>query len=499
MPPSGYLTSTGIESCLQYLASTYPSICQLIVLPEASREGRTSRAIKIASAEGPDRRGVLLIGGVHARELVNPDALVSLGLRLCQAYTAGTGLTFGGKSYTSGVVKLMVDAIDLFIFPLVNPDGREYVQSPAGDPWWRKNRSPNAGLPCMGVDLNRNYDFLWSSVIGVTSADSCSDVFHGPSGFSEPETRNVRWILDTRPNVCCMMDVHSYAQLVLHPWGDDELQTTNPAMTFTNPAYNGLRGVVGDTTYREYMAAGDRDWFVSTGGAVRDAIAAAFGHAYTVEQAVYLYPTCGTSKDYSYSRHIVDPAKRKVYAYTLETGTEFQPAFPAASDLIGEIMAGLVHFCIQCMCAADAMADEAGLADHLQDFRDFRNELQRSTIGRRLTALVDDHSAEFLELAAADPKLWKEAVALFRKVGEVVVSRSDPTPKVIDARLIDEVRSFAGNVSRKGSPELRASMQQALSDASGFRGKTAAAAISPGQRPRRGSVRRGKPAGRPRS
>ncbi len=97
-----------------------------------------------------------------------------------------------------------------------------------------------------------------------------------------------------------------------------------------NAAYDGLRGNVGDSLYREYMPAADRDWFVDTGNKVRDAIAAVNGNGYTVEQAVYLYPTSGTSKDYAYSRHFVDAAKRRVYAYTLETGTEFQPAFPGA-------------------------------------------------------------------------------------------------------------------------------------------------------------------------
>jgi hypothetical protein len=50
MPPTGYLTASGIESCLQYLATTYPSICQLIVMPEHSMEGRTIRAIKLANS-----------------------------------------------------------------------------------------------------------------------------------------------------------------------------------------------------------------------------------------------------------------------------------------------------------------------------------------------------------------------------------------------------------------------------------------------------------------
>ena len=172
-----------------HLAATYSALTELITLPEQSVEQRTIHALKIAGGSAQSRRGILLIGGVHARELVNPDLLVTFATRLLQAYTNGTGLSFGPVSYSKTLVKLIVDTVDLFILPLVNPDGRAFAQSPAGDPMWRKNRAPNQGLPCKGVDLNRNYDFLWSSGIG-TSGSACTDVFKGSTAFGEPETRN---------------------------------------------------------------------------------------------------------------------------------------------------------------------------------------------------------------------------------------------------------------------------------------------------------------------
>src|SRR5262249_15916722 len=73
---AGYLTATGIEGAIAHLASTYSTLCQLITLPESSVEHRAIHAIKIANGSGTGRRGVLLIGGVHAREVVNPDLLV---------------------------------------------------------------------------------------------------------------------------------------------------------------------------------------------------------------------------------------------------------------------------------------------------------------------------------------------------------------------------------------------------------------------------------------
>src|SRR5262249_3951659 len=164
--------------------------------------------------------------------------------------------------------------------------------------------------------------------------------------FSEPETRNVRSLLDSYPNIECMIDVHSFSELVLHPWGDDENQTADPAQNFMNAAYNGLRGTVGDAVYKEDIPQADRDWFVTTGNRVRDAVATVRGRVYTVEQGVLLYPTSGTAHDYAYSRHFVDVTKRRVYAYTLETGQQFQPPYSEALNIITEVSAGLIEFCV---------------------------------------------------------------------------------------------------------------------------------------------------------
>ena len=472
MPPSGYLTASGIESCLQFLASTYPSICQLFAMPEQSVEGRTIRAVKIGKGSGPKRHGILFIGGVHAREIVNPDLLVSLALKICQAYTGGTGLTFGPKSYPAGTIKLLVEAMDMYFLPLVNPDGRVFVQSPTGDAMWRKNRSLNPGQPCKGVDLNRNYDFLFTSGIG-TSSSSCSDVFKGTAAFSEPETRNVRHMLDTFPHICCMADVHSYMQLILHSWGDDDNQTTNATMNFQNPAFNGLRGNPGDSVYKEFIPAADLDFMVQAGNSMRDAIAAVRGRVYTVEQAVLLYPTSGTSKDYSYSRHFVNAAKRKVFAYTVETGTEFQPLYSEALNIISEVSAGLIQFCIRCLCVVEETLAGTELAGDLDDMRAFRDtEMFGTAAGRKFARLLEDNSAELLELILRDKTAKKQLLEVAKSVNEVVRSRTSSKPGVFDSKTISAAEKLLRSFRGKGSPALKAAIVEVEGDLKHFRGKT---------------------------
>ena len=84
---------------------------------------------------------------------------------------------------------------------------------------------------------------------------------------------------------------------------------------------------------------------------MRDAIKSVRGRVYKVEQSMSLYPTAGTSDDYAYSRHIVDPSLPKVYGYTIEWGspnntTPFHPAYGEMRHIIQEITSALFAFCI---------------------------------------------------------------------------------------------------------------------------------------------------------
>jgi len=343
MAPTGYLSATGIEKAIAHLAITWPDLCQRLPLPEATSEGRAMSALRLTAPRppgpGPARPGLLLVAGLHAREVVNPDLLVMLAVRLCSASAAGAGLSLGAKAYSAAQVKRILTGLELYILPCANPDGRAFVLSPDGDAWWRKNRRPTVP-PHVGVDLNRNFDFLWPSGIGTSADPADYQVYKGQAPFSEAETRNLRHLLESYP-IAAMVDVHSYSELVLWPWGDDEIQGIDPAMNFANPAFDGHRGVIGDG-YREFMPDLDRHWFERAGAAMRDAIAAVRGRSYSIQASSSLYPTSGCSNDWAYARHRVDGAARKVWAFAVETGREFQPPYDEARQVMDEASAGLL-------------------------------------------------------------------------------------------------------------------------------------------------------------
>jgi len=210
---NSYLNVDEVEAALSVASSApYAEITKLIPLPESTWEGRRCSAIKIANGNNPDRPGVYFIGGVHAREWGSCDILIYFIEQIEKAYKSNTGLVLGSANFSASDIKIIVNTLDIFIFPQVNPDGRHFIMTSA-DAMWRKNRrtvSPNSTSgDCVGVDINRNYNFLWDfpncfhhSAPVHTSTDPCDyEVYHGPNAFSEPESRNVKWVFDNFENI----------------------------------------------------------------------------------------------------------------------------------------------------------------------------------------------------------------------------------------------------------------------------------------------------------
>lgn len=165
-----FLNVVEIESALTALSAAYPKVTQLITLPHFTAEGRQSHALRIGSGDCP-RSAVLIISGAHAREWGGPDICINFAADLLEAWSMSTGLVYGGTSYTESEITSIIDHVDLIVFPNINPDGREYSQKSV--PLWRKNRNPASSggqAKKIGVDVNRNYDFLWDFPVAFAPA-----------------------------------------------------------------------------------------------------------------------------------------------------------------------------------------------------------------------------------------------------------------------------------------------------------------------------------------
>jgi carboxypeptidase T len=357
-----YLNVVEVETALAAAcAAPNDSFTELIKLPNKTWEKRICNALKIGKGSGRGRPAIYFLGGVHAREWGSPDILINFAQQLTQAYQNNSGVSIGGNNFTAAQIKTIVETKDTYVFPQANPDGRHYSMN--AEAMWRKNRRPApAGHPkakCVGVDINRNYDFMWDfptyfdpGAPIANSKDPCDhDVYIGPKAVSEPETKNAVWVFDQYSNIRYFIDVHSYSEDILYNWGDDDDQTSNPNMNFQNAAFNGKRGITGDTKYKEYIAAADKTTAINLANKMKAAIQAVRGRVYKVDQSMSLYPTAGTSDDYAFSRHLIDAKKAKIYSYTIEWGsqnnpTPFHPPYPEMKKIIQEITSALLAFCI---------------------------------------------------------------------------------------------------------------------------------------------------------
>jgi murein tripeptide amidase MpaA len=350
-----YLTVDEIEADVQSLGAGYPTVTEILALPNLTAEGRSTHALRIGPPDSKLKDTVVITGGIHAREWVPPDALINLAADLLEAHALGTGLRYGGKRYSATDVRWIIEERQVVLFPCVNPDGRHFSQT-SSNPMWRKNRrhiNPNPDSDCVGVDLNRNFDALWdfrrhfAPDSGVSASDDPCDpeVYVGPEAASEAETRNVVWLLDRFPRLRWFIDVHSHVPAIYYAWGFDENQTVDPTMSFRNEAYNHQRGRRGDS-YSEYVRPADLAVMQHLGQVFKDAVNAASGQNYDLSQSFSLYPTSGCSDDYANGLSFSEGRRSSVLGFTVECGRSFYPPWQEAENVIKEVCAGLTAFCV---------------------------------------------------------------------------------------------------------------------------------------------------------
>ncbi|KAK4466115.1 hypothetical protein QBC42DRAFT_293726 [Cladorrhinum samala] len=342
-----------IGSAVTGLANKFPGAFFKYNLPNKSFQGRTSVAFYTGAGSDVSEYHLYLSAGMHARERGGPDNVIYWVSDLLEANRTGVGLKYGSKSYTNAQVKSILNA-GVVIFPLVNPDGVVYDQSSGS--LWRKNRNTKSGSSgsSIGVDINRNFDFLWNfrkyytASAAPASTSPSSEAFYGTAPESEAETKNHVSVYSKFPKIRWFMDVHSAAGDILYSWGDDDNQSTNPAMNFLNSTYDGKRGGVGDNTYREYISSTDLTAAKRVGDATAAAMRGVGGRSYTSIQAVGLYPTSGASDDYAFSRYWSKPGVNKVYGYTMEFGysTNFYPTLTEFNQNILDTNAGFMDWAL---------------------------------------------------------------------------------------------------------------------------------------------------------
>ena len=284
---------------IQAVAAAHPDIVRVFSIGE-SFQGRNIWAAKISDNVAVDEAEpeILIDALHHAREhLTVEQALYALHM-LADGYA------------TNSTVHALVDAREVFIIFMINPDGGEYDLTCTGSshpPYcaWRKNRQPNSGSRYIGTDLNRNYGYRWACC-GGSSGSPSSITYHGPAAWSAPEVRVVRnfvnsRVIDGRQQIRAHVTLHTNGELVLWPYG----------YTKTN--------VPSDMTVADHNA------FVAMGRAT------AARNGYRPMQSSDLYITDGDQIDWMYGVHRIFSFTWELYP--TETPTVWGDHYPADENI----------------------------------------------------------------------------------------------------------------------------------------------------------------------
>lgn len=283
-----YQTVEETFAAAQNYTTSYPNLAEWIDVGDSWRKtnglsGYDMNVLILTNKSNTVEKPILFINSaIHAREYTTAPLTLAFADYLLQGYGSDADATW------------ILDHHEVHLMLHSNPDGRKRAE---GGTLWRKNTNQNycgSTSSSRGADLNRNFTFDWNVANG-SSGNECADTYRGPYAGSEPEIQAieayVRSIYPDRrgPNKDdaapldtsgIHLDVHSYSELVLWPWGDTSRLAPNATEL--------------QTLGRKFA------WF----------------NGYYPEQSIGLYPTDGTSDGVSYG-------ELGVAAYTFELGTSF--------------------------------------------------------------------------------------------------------------------------------------------------------------------------------
>ena len=201
---AAYHSAETLEDDLRQLAESQPEIAELREIGR-SLEDRPIWALRIGERRATEHK-LLFMGCHHAREWIAVEVPYLLAEHLV-------------KNAGQAPVTDWLQRGEIWVAPMVNPDGHEYSRT--RDRLWRKNRRHNPD-GSIGVDPNRNYGYMWGTRNDdISSQVPSDDTYVGPRAFSEPETRAVRNLV-ARELFRGVLTYHSYSQLILYPWGYTE-------------------------------------------------------------------------------------------------------------------------------------------------------------------------------------------------------------------------------------------------------------------------------------
>ena len=160
------------------LSTTFPSICKKYIFGY-SIQNRQCAALKISDNVDIDEPEpeVLFDGGIHGDEIGGPENIIRFARDLCTQYG------------TEPTITDLINTREIWLYLMDNPDGRANMS--------RYNAN--------GVDLNRDWAYMWDSWGG------------SPGACSQIESKNLRSCMYSNQFVV-HTTYHSGTEIISYPW-----------------------------------------------------------------------------------------------------------------------------------------------------------------------------------------------------------------------------------------------------------------------------------------
>jgi carboxypeptidase T len=324
---TSYMDYDRMAEHLESIVKAHSGIASLSSIGK-TYEGRDLWCVKVSDRPSEEDDGgeeyepnVLLVGAHHGNEWISYEVPLYVLSFLLENY--------GGSDYNGSMATNIVEGRETYIIPMLNADGVQYsFDSGSG---FRKNREPNylsdfsptggdgpqIRPTSYGVDINRNYGWMWHLAQGSNALNQGGSSYRGapdnsdddgdatvpidwrpgytepgpedgvdedpwdgidndgdgevdedPSGgFTAAEAQALRALGD-EVSFEALITYHSFSELVLWPWGytsdpcpDDDLFETLGVRLAEMNGYEPMQG------YDLYMTSGEMtDWFYAAYG-----------------------------------------------------------------------------------------------------------------------------------------------------------------------------------------------------------------------------------------
>jgi len=258
-----YHTYAEVKAEIDATVAAHPSIARPFTIGR-SYEGRKIWGIKISdNVRANDNEPEIFINAqIHARERATNELALAIVGWLTNNY--------GGSDALGRRVTDIVNNREIFIVPTINPDGAEFDMK--GGVWheWRKNRQPIPDSTAIGIDLNRQFGYMWNCC-GGSSAKPTSPTYHGPYAWYAPEARRYRdfvnsRVVNGRQQLKVILSLHSAGRLVLWPYSytrqdvpPEMPQDDHDAFVALGTELAGMNGYRGEQGSDLYVVDGDQD------------------------------------------------------------------------------------------------------------------------------------------------------------------------------------------------------------------------------------------------